>query len=172
MPRVLGKASYTATRVSGMLRLTAFGQTPNFGDRVDFGKLPFLTIPPMYAFFFVLKESGLPAVSPFVYSEDFFSYPKSAKSVRIQDADGIHDVAISDIAPPVIDAIQVRIADDAPGYCVFSLASLVKPSTVPSFMIAECHAVAVLPDIVPQVFGPATFGECGRFIAEHGGGTT
>src|SRR5262245_21636084 len=67
--KVLGRGSYRAVRMAGMVRLTATGETPHFNDKTDFEQLPFMIFPPMYGFFFIEQDVSLPAMRPFTYEE-------------------------------------------------------------------------------------------------------
>jgi hypothetical protein len=95
----LGHASYKAYRLLGVVHLVATGQRANLNDKVDFEQLPFLISPPMYAFYVIMADLGLPLTLPFTHEEKIF-YPKSATSVRIQDATGFHDVPIAEWSLP------------------------------------------------------------------------
>lgn len=156
----LGRATYKAYRMFGVTYLVAAGQTPNWNDKVDFEQLPFRIFPPMYGLFFISQDLQMPAVKPFVYEERIL-FPTSANIVRIQDADGIHDVPIAEVVPPDIGLHALAIEGGA-NYCVFSWIG------INSMMIAKCDAV--VPAVYTKVYGPATHADCERYIASHGGG--
>ncbi len=118
----LGRAQYTAYRLAGVTTLTAVGQTPNFNDKVDFEQLPFLINPPMFGFFVIQQDISLPAIRPFKY-EEVIAFPSTARSVRVQDADGFHDIPIAEVViPPMVDAAVVD--DGTNTYCVCTGARL------------------------------------------------
>jgi len=153
----LGRAKYRALRFGHITILIATGETPNFNDKTDFEQLPLRIFPPMYGFYFIHADISLPALRPFVY-EEAITFPASANRIRIQDADGIHEVAIEEIPAPA----QPQAAPDAnePDYCVFSLTG-----NEGLLFTAKCDAI--LPAIYSKVFGPDTYANCQRYIKEH-----
>jgi hypothetical protein len=155
--RVLGRADYKAYRLLGLVHLVATGETANLNDKVDFDQLPFLIFPPMYAFYLIPADIGLPAIMPFKYEENI-SFPKSARSIRIQDADGVHDVLIADVEIPDFD-IAVMAAPTGSNFCVF------RGFGINPLMMAPCDA-RLLPGY-ERVFGPATHAECEKYIKDN-----
>lgn len=156
--RVLGRATYKAWRSGGLLHLSAKGETRHFNDKVDFEQLPFLIFPPMFGFFFIEPGIGLPAIRKFVHEESFV-FPKSATVVRIQDADGTHNVPITDISMPELTQLDIPPSED--GYCVFAWTG------INSMMIAKCDAN--VPAVYTRVFGPDTYAKCKKYIQDNGG---
>src|ERR1044072_8158634 len=157
--RELGRASYRAYRLFGVTHLIAIGETPNLNDKVDFEQLPFRIFPPIFGFFFIHQDFRLPARKPFVYQESII-YPTGVNSIRIQDADGIHDVPIADVVST--DAMTDRFVPGSdPNYCVFSWIG------TNWLLIAKCDAI--LPAVYTRVFGPATYEACQSYVREHGG---
>lgn len=152
-----GKAKYRAFRFGHMTMLVATGETPNFNDKTDFEELPLRIFPPMYGFYFIHPDILLPAVRPFVYQE-VITFPASANQIRIQDADGVHDVAIEEVPAPTQE--QAAPAPNDPGYCVFSL-------TMNERLLFTAKCDAILPAIYTKVFGPDTYANCQRYIQEH-----
>ena len=154
----LGRAKYSAFRIGSTTRVFAAGVTPNWNDKVDIEELPFRIFPPWYALYFISQTFQLPAERPFLYQEAI-AYPKDPKTIRIQDADGMHDVPIVNLAIPDITDVPPPKRDVT--FCVCnSLASK-------DLMIAECDAP--LPHIFGRVFGPATLAECEKFVKEKAG---
>ena len=165
--RNFGRASYKAYRLMGIVSLTATGELANLNDKPDFEQLPFRIMPPMWGFFVTTADISLPATRPFTYSEQI-AYPTSAKSIRIQDADGFQDVAIAEVViPPMI----AKLAAEADGnYCVFRVVWATgqpSPGGINPLLLAKCDTI--LPAIYARVFGPATEAECKKYINEHGG---
>jgi hypothetical protein len=157
--RVLGRAAYKAYRLFGVLHLIAVGETPNLNDKVDFEQLPFRIFPPMFGFYFIQQDISLPATKPFVYEESV-AYPQGVNLVRIQDADGIHDVPIADVVPVETEAQRSLVGADG-NYCVFSWIG------INTMMIAKCDAI--VPAVYTRVFGPSTYEGCQAYIRDHGG---
>ena len=155
----LGRAQYSAHRLAGITTLTAVGQTSNLNDKVDFEQLPFLRYPPMFGFFLIQQDISLPSIRPFKYDE-IIAFPASAKSVRIQDADGFHDISITEvILPPLADASMVDDGTDT--YCVFGWVG------INTHMIAKCDAV--VPAVYYKAFGPDSYTACQNYIKNNGG---
>ncbi|WP_137044601.1 hypothetical protein [Pseudolabrys sp. FHR47] len=156
----LGRARYHAYRLLGVTYLIATGETSHLNDKFDFEQLPFRIFPPMFAFYVITPDIGLPATKPFSYQEAII-YPTSAKSIRIQDADGMHDVPIAEVVPP-IDVTRMAMAVDGPAnYCVFSWIGINR------LLIAKCDAT--LPTVYIRVFGPASLADCEKYVADNGG---
>ena len=154
----LGRARYSAFRIGNTTRVFAVGETPNWNDKVDIEELPIRIFPPQYALYFISQSIQLPAQRPFLYQEAI-PYPKEPKIIRIQDADGDHDVPILNLSFAEVTSLPPPKANAT--FCVFnSLASK-------QLMIAECDAP--LPHIFGRVFGPATLAECEKFVKEKGG---
>lgn len=154
--KVLGKASYSATRIGGMVRLSASGQVAHWNDKTDFDALPFLIFPPIYGFYFIEQDISLPAVRPFTY-EETISYPVTSKTVRIHDADGRHDVPIADIRVPDMDVA----VEAGKVYCVYEWPG-VKP-----LLIAKKDAI--LPAVYTKVFGPDAYKACQKYVKDNNG---
>lgn len=162
--RELGRATYKAYRLIGIVSLTATGELANLNDKPDFDQLPFRIMPPMWAFYVIRPDIGLPATRPFTYSEQI-AYPKSANSIRIQDADGFHDVPIAEVVIPDFN-ISATDATSAT-FCVFRVVGLGGTGGINPLLIAQCDAI--LPAIYARVFGPATADECRKYINDNGG---
>jgi len=157
--RDLGRANYKAYRLLGVTHLVATGEVPNLNMKTDFEQLSFRIFPPMFGFYFVTPEITLPAKRPFVY-EELVLYPRAAHTVRIQDADGYHDVPIAEVVPPDFEALTLAV-DAAANYCVFSWIGINR------MMIAKCDAI--VPAVYTKVFGPASYAECDRYVVDNGG---
>jgi hypothetical protein len=161
MPRKeLGRASYRAFRLFGQVHLVATGETNNLNNKFDFEQLPFRIFPPMYGFFVITPDVTLPATTPFVHHERIL-FPSGVNVIRIQDADGIHEVPIAEVVPHDM-GMRTLAAGGGNNLCVFSWIG------INSMMIAECNAV--VPAVYTKVFGPASQQECENYIASHGGG--
>lgn len=154
----LGRAKYSAFRIGGTTRVFAAGVTPNWNDKVDIEELPFRIFPPWYALYFISQTIQLPAQRPFLYQEAI-PYPEKPKTIRIQDADGFHDVPIVNLTLPDVTDLPPPKRDAT--FCVFN--SLLSKD----LMIAECDTP--LPHIFGRSFGPATLAECEKFVKEKGG---
>jgi hypothetical protein len=155
----LGKATYRAVRSGVLTTLIAAGETPNFNDTMHFEMLPFRIFPPMYAFYFIHADIGLPTIRPFVY-EQSITFPPKSPSIRIQDADGLHDVAIEEIK----SAPELTEPQPAEGnFCVFSWAAADQ-----LMLTAKCDAI--LPAVYSKISGPNTYAECQQYIKDHQGG--
>ncbi|MBI3704875.1 MAG: hypothetical protein HY244_13775 [Rhizobiales bacterium] len=157
--RVLGHAKYKAYRLLGVVTLSATGEHSNLNDKADFSQLPFLIYPPMWAFYEIKADISLPATVPFTY-EETISFPKSAKSIRIQDADGFHDVPIAEVVVPDFDAAATT-AEAGAQYCVFQWIG------INPLMIAKCDAP--VPAVYTRVFGPASHDDCKKYVKDNGG---
>ncbi|WPO39448.1 hypothetical protein [Tardiphaga sp. 42S5] len=154
----LGNATYKAYRLLGLVHLSATGELTNFNDKPDFEQLPFLIDPPMYAFYVISPDIGLPATRPFTY-EETISFPKSAKSIRMQDATGFHDVPIAEVVVPDFDA-ATPIKDGA-NFCVYGGHGIIP------LMVGPCG-----PDVsglYERVFGPASFADCENYAKKNKG---
>jgi len=152
----LGRAKYSAFRLGSNVRVFAVGETPNWNDKVDIEELPFRIFTPWYALYFISQNIQQPAKRPFLYQEAI-PYPKAPKTIRIEDADGFHDVSIMDLAFPDITDLPPPKTDAS--FCVFnSLAS-------PDLLVAPCDSP--LPHIFGRIFGPATLGDCEKFVQER-----
>lgn len=156
--KTLGNAQYKATKTGGVTKLIASGTAPNLNTKTDFEQLPFLTFPPMFAFYFIESEIVLPSLRPFVY-EETIAFPQEATIVTIHDANGAHTVAIEEVTLPDIKPTTPSSGDA--GYCVFSWIG------TNSLKVAKCDAI--LPAVYARVFGPATYGECEKYVQENGG---
>jgi hypothetical protein len=157
--KVLGRATYKAYRMFGITHLIAIGETPNLNDKVDFEQLPFRIFPPMFGFFFIHQDIGLPAQKPFVHEESIH-FPNGINSIRIQDADGVHDVPIAEVVPHELLTARADAPEDG-NYCVYSWIG------ISPLMIAKCNAV--VPGVYTKVFGPASYEDCQKYAREHGG---
>lgn len=104
-----------------------------------------------------VQDELTPKAESFVRQERLF-YPADQDSVRVLDADGIHQVSIVEAAGLDFQ-LYTPIRADA-SYCVFSWID------INSMMIAKCDAI--LPAVYVRVFGPATEQDCARYIAAHG----
>jgi hypothetical protein len=151
-----GRATYKAFRSGGFVHIVASGETPNLTDQVILEELPFLIFPPMYGLFFVTQEISLPALKPFTVEKQI-SFPPTASSVRVQDADGDHSVAISDVGPVPSSPLSIAGGD----YCVFQWIG------TDSHVIAKCNAIVAA--VYSRVFGPGTHEQCEQYIRGHGG---
>ncbi|CAN5527130.1 hypothetical protein BH11PSE4_BH11PSE4_11980 [soil metagenome] len=156
--KTLGRATYKAYRLLGLVHLSAAGELANFNDKPDFEQLPFLIDPPMYAFYIVSADIGLPAIRPFTY-EETIAFPKAARSIRIQDAGGFHDVPIAEVVVPDFDAGAP--SKDGNNFCVF------RGPGINPLMVGPCGPDA--PGLFERVFGPASFADCEKYAKEHGG---
>jgi hypothetical protein len=156
--RELGRAKYRAYRMFGIVHLVAQGETPAWNDKVDFEQLPFRIFPPMYGFYFVHQGNSIQIPRPFVYEEPIL-FPAGAHVVKIQDANGFHEVQIADVVP-VDSAFSAEAADSGNNYCVFLLIG------TNIMMIAKCDAI--LPAVYTKVFGPASHADCEKYIAANG----
>ncbi len=157
--RDFGRGNYKAYRLLGVTHLVATGELPNLNMKADFEQLPFRIFPPMFGFYFVTPEITLPMLRPFVHEEPIL-YPRAAHTVRIQDADGYHDVPIAEVIPPDFD-VQTAAVEAGANYCVFSWIG------INSMMIAKCDAI--VPGVYSKVFGPASYAECDRYVVDNGG---
>jgi hypothetical protein len=153
----LGKAHYKAVRNGDVVKVIATGTVPAFNIKTDLEQLPFLIYPPIFAFYFVVPDITVPTLRPFVYEEDV-PFPKNANVITISDAAGQHAVQIESAGAP---AQQSSPAPTDTGYCVFSWIDIA------TLKIAKCEAV--LPAVYTRVFGPATFGECEKYVKGNGG---
>jgi hypothetical protein len=161
MPRKeLGRANFRAYRLFGQVHLVATGEANNLNNKFDFEQLPFRIFPPMFGFFVISPDIALPATTPFVHQERIL-FPAGADTIRIQDADGIHEVPIAEVVPHEMRA-SAKAEGGRNNLCVFSWIG------INSMMIAECDAI--VPAVYTKVFGPASQQECENYIATHGGG--
>jgi hypothetical protein len=156
--RHFGRGTYRAFRSGGFLHIIAIGETPNFNDEVILEQLPFLIFPPEFGLFFLTQDVSLPASKPFTIEKRTI-FP-SAPSVTIQDADGSHSVAISELGDlPAAPARAPEIAGN--DFCVFQWIGI-RP-----YLIAKCDAV--VPAVYSRVFGPDTHAKCEEYVRSHGG---
>lgn len=156
----LGRARYHAYRLLGMTYLTATGETSHLNDKFDFEQLPFRIFPPIFAFYVITPDIGLPTTRPFSYQESII-YPASVKIIRVQDADGMHEVPIAEVVPPIDVAGMAMAVDGNADHCVFSWIG------VNRLLIAKCDAT--LPAVYTRVFGPASLADCEKYVANNGG---
>jgi hypothetical protein len=156
--KTLGRAKYSAFRIGGATILIAVGEFAHVNDKADFEQLPFRIFPPMYGFYIIDPEIALPETKPFHY-EEIIPFPKSAKTIRVLDADDLHDVVIKEIDIPDFEA-ALRLDESGANFCVFRLGKIPP-------LVAKCDAS--VPPGFDQVFGPATIAECRKFVKEHGG---
>ncbi len=152
------RATYRASRLGGAVLLTASGRKPNLNDKLDFVPLPAAVVPPIYTFQLIRPDIVLPAEVSFTY-EEWIPYPLAARTVRIHDADGAHEIAISEVEVPPIEI--ARLDDGGPSYCVFEWIGINR------HMIARCDAP--VPAVYTRVFGPDTYAGCEAYIRTHGG---
>ena len=141
--------AYQVHRIGHITRVTATLQA-SLLSKFDFEPIE-NTSPPIYKFYEVLQS--IPFFPEGVlrsYSEDIF-YPKSAKTLHIEDANGFHSVRISELDIP-----DINVSDrNRPGqFCVFQGADGQK-------LIAPCNAR--VPAGYDRVFGPASFEACANF---------
>lgn len=156
----LGRAKYKAYRLLGMVHLVATGEFANMNDKADFEQLPFLIFPPMYGFYIVQADISLPATKPFTY-EETIAFPKSAKAIQIQDADGGYSIPIAEVEIPDFNAAAAPPNSTDKTFCAFG-----GPGINP-VMVAKCDSH--LPSIFTRVFGPDTYDECRKYAKAHGG---
>jgi len=152
----LGKADYKAVRNGDMVKVIAAGTVSASNIKTDLEQLPFQIYPPMFAFYFIVPDIVLPTLRPFVYEEDV-PFPKNATVITISDATGKHTVKIESAAAPTQPSSP---APTDTGYCVFSWIG------TDTLKIAKCDAI--LPAVYTRVFGPATFGECQKYVKDNG----
>ncbi len=161
--KVLGRASYSAYRLAGMVNLSAIGETVNINDKFDFEEQPFVAFPPVYAFFRI--EPGFPSRTSdekpvrFNYQEAI-SYPSDAKFITIHDADGSHSIPIAEVVIPPMD-VATAADDGTRTYCVFQWIG------INSLMIAKCNAPVA--EVYSRVFGPDSYPNCQKYVADNGG---
>jgi len=159
MPRKeFGKAQYQAFRVGGVVEIIACGTTSGINIKVDIEQLPFFIYPPMFGFYFVTPDVVLPALHPFCYKERV-PFPKTSKIITILDAEGKHyteikEIDISETQPALPSAADV-------GFCVFSWIG------TDTLQVTKCETI--LPLVYSRVFGPATYGECEKYVADNQG---
>jgi len=163
--RELGRATYKAHRLMGVVSLTATGELANFNDKPDFDQLPFLIFPPIWAFYVIKPDIGLPAIRPFTYTEQI-AFPQSAKSIRIQDAIGYHDVPIAELTIPDFNVSETGTVAGA-NFCVFRMVGPGSTGGINPLLMAQCDTI--LPAIYARVFGPATADACRKYINDNGG---
>jgi hypothetical protein len=154
----LGRAKYSAIRSGGVVRLIATGTKPNLQAKPDFEELPFLIHPRMFGFFFISPHIVNPMLVPFTYEESF-PYPIDVGVVRVQDAEGFHEIEITDVSPPPPTTAIPGPTDS--GYCVFNMIGTEK------HMIAKCDSIILM--IYRRVHGPDTYAGCQNYIGTHGG---
>lgn len=154
----LGKATYKAYRLLGLVHLSASGELTNFSDKPDFEQLPFLIDPPMYAFYIISADISLPAIRPFTY-EETIAFSKTARAIRIQDADGFHDVPIAEVVVP--DFSVMAPSKDSNDFCVY------RGPGINPLMVGPCRND--IPGFQERVFGPASVADCEKYAKEHGG---
>jgi hypothetical protein len=154
----LGKAQYKAFRNGDSVKIIAAGTAPGMNVKTDVEQLPFEIYPPMFGFYFIVPDIVLPALRPFVYEEDV-PFPRSAVAITILDSEGKFAVKIKELATTV--PRHISPAPSAPGYCVFSWIG------TDALKIAKCDAA--LPAVYSRTFGPATYGECEKYVKDNGG---
>jgi hypothetical protein len=157
--KTLGTAKFSAYRLGGVTTLAAIGETAYWNDKVDFEELPFIGDRPAFAFVVTRQDVGLPAIRPFSYEEQVF-VASSATSVLVEAADGVHDIAISQVRiPPVIAGADPD--DQSEAFCVYRTIGILH------LWIGRCDDK--VPMIYEKVFGPATQQACEEYVRDNGG---
>jgi hypothetical protein len=77
--------------------VTATGILSYFNAQAQLVKSPLTVFPPIYGLFFLIPEIGLPAEKPFLATASFF-FDGAVKSVSVYDADGKHDISVTQMA--------------------------------------------------------------------------
>lgn len=120
--REFGRGKYDCLRIGDFVVLSASGALPNWNDQADLVQMPWRIWPPQFGLYFVHQQISLPAARPFAIAE-MFGFPRSPKSLTVNDADGQHNVAIRDLpAAHALASLEKEASDTVKtGYSPISL---------------------------------------------------
>ena len=90
-----GRGQYTATRNASGVRIQGKVTTPTPGYRVWMEEDPVRSVPPVIVVYAEPPDPPQPPAPTQIDVRDTFEIPTTAATVRIVDADGLHDVNIS-----------------------------------------------------------------------------
>lgn len=93
MTRQFGLATYTAHAIAGIVTITASGSAPSMPTTVQLVQLPLMIWPPRFALYFSHPEFVMPVVQPFKVEAALHTQAR-LDAVTVQDADGLHAVAV------------------------------------------------------------------------------
>ena len=91
--RALGRGTYNANAIAGVVTITASGMAPNLNTTVQLVQLPLMIWPPRFALYFSSPEIVLPATHPFKVEAHLLTHQRLI-AIIVQDADGIHRVDV------------------------------------------------------------------------------
>lgn len=154
---VFGKATISAKRAGPITYLTATGICKTDGETHDFRQLPFFIYPPQWGFFVNVGGSTLKVSDSFSYTE-LIQYPPDVDFVHVKTEGGSELVKIENVS---IDFTPYGEGETG----IVGAFSVFNRIGTTEYIIAK--ADAILPAIYKHVFGPATYGECEKYMKDH-----
>jgi hypothetical protein len=156
MTKSYGEGIYSAYRQDGILHVRAHGSKPSPQTKVSIDELPFFIFPPEYGLFFETDGIASPLVLPYDIERAIPTYPIQLPTIHIVDRNGSHTIDIED-RPRSTGSTQPDPATQQ--YVVYQQLGTNR------YLIAKADAVVI--EIYKKVFGPDSYENCRKFVAEH-----